>query len=382
MKPQSDPARLLVVIVVGLVLLSTAVVSVRSVGANQATDVKPAEVQTKSLRGALLAVEQVTDQRLDELKRDGTTAIVLLLSGGDQRAAEDAASERIRAAGLELHYWLEVAHCPELADAHPDWMASLQGHPEWRRLFSDPPTPGEDEVVKTYPWVPILSKESFDGQLQRMKRLLANRPQSTGVFLNDLQGAPSACGCGNHLCRWTTDYGKRRTTTPLKNDAPSKFVAEVRKLLPQSEVIPVWTTECEEHDGAADGLCAGVGCFKGICWKAWTEQLVPVARDSSQIGVLLPYKAFQRDLPIYRKPAGWITEAMKSFQTMPARYKQPPAPSSRLIAVLQGWDVTDQQIAQQISVASEAGAVGQIVAYTELDQSWSPKLVPLELQQH
>ncbi len=378
MKPQSDPARLLAGIVVGLVLLSTAVVSVRSVGANQAADVKPSETQTTSFSGALLSVEQATEQRLGELKRENTTAVVLLLRGGDQRAAEDAACERIRTAGLELHYWVEVAHCPELADAHPDWMASLQGHPEWRRLFSDPPTPGENEVVKTYPWVPILSKEPFDGQLQRVKRLLAGRSQPTGVFLNDLQGAPSACGCGNHLCRWTTDYGKRRTTTPLKNDAPSKFVAEVRKLLPKSDVIPVWTTECEEHDGAVDGLCAGVGCFKGICWKAWTEQLVPVASDSSQIGALLPYKAFQRDLPIYQKPAGWITEALQSFQTMPARYQQPAVPSSRLIAVLQGWDVSEQQIAQQISIAQEAGTAGHIVAFIELDQSWTPRLHSLK----
>ena len=377
MKPQSDPARLLAVLVVGLVLLSTAVVSVRSVGANQAAGSKPEETPTKPLRGALLSVEQATDQRLGELKREGTTAVVLLLRGEDQRAAEHAACERIRAAGLDLHYWVEVAHCPELADAHPDWMASLQGHPEWRRLFSDPPTPAENEVIKTYPWVPILSKEPFDGQLQRVTRLLADRPQPTGVFLNDLQGAPSACGCGNHLCRWTTDYGKRRTTTPLKNDAPSRFVAEIRKLLPESNVIPVWITECEEHDGAADGQCAGVGCFKGICWKAWTEQLVPVARDSSQIGALLPYKAFQRDLPIYQTPAGWITEALKSFQTMPIRYEQPPIPAARLIAVLQGWDVPEQQIAQQISVATEAGAIGYIVAFTELDQRWTPQVAKL-----
>ena len=68
MKPQSDSSRLLAVIVVGLVLLSIAVVSVRSVGANQAADAKLAEAQAKSLRGALLAVEQVTEKRLDELK--------------------------------------------------------------------------------------------------------------------------------------------------------------------------------------------------------------------------------------------------------------------------------------------------------------------------
>ncbi|MHC4875791.1 MAG: hypothetical protein ACYTGL_04785 [Planctomycetota bacterium] len=329
---------------------------------------------TQPFRGALLSADQATEKRLGDLKDDGFNAVVLPLHGGDQRRVEQAACDRVREAGLELHYWVEVAHCPELADEHPDWMASLQGHPEWRRLFSDPPTPKDGEVVKTYPWVPILSREPFDGQLRRVGRLLANRPPADGVFLNDLQGAPSACGCGNHLCRWTTDYGKRRTTTPLTNDAPSRFVAEIEKLLPKSEVIPVWTTECEEHDGADDGLCAGVGCFKGICWKAWTEQLMPVARQSRRVGALVPYRAFQRDLPIYNKPAGWIAEAMKTFRTMPARYKQPGVSAARLLAVVQGWDVSDAQIEQQIAVATAAGAGGHLVAFSEIDQSWKPRL--------
>ena len=34
-------------------------------------------------------------------------------------------------------------------------------------------------------------------------------------FLNDLQAAPSACGCGNTFCRWTPDYGPIRTATEL-----------------------------------------------------------------------------------------------------------------------------------------------------------------------
>ncbi|MBP85683.1 MAG: hypothetical protein CMJ64_03040 [Planctomycetaceae bacterium] len=101
----------------------------------------------------------------------------------------------------------------------------------------------------------ILNKEPFQQQLQRVEKLLADRAQPKGVFLNDLQGAPSACGCGNHLCRWTTDYGKIRTATRLGNDAPAAFVVAVKKLLPQSNVIPVWTTECEEHDTART-VCA------------------------------------------------------------------------------------------------------------------------------
>jgi len=298
-----------------------------------------------------------------------------LRGGAEARLTERRACERIKRAKLSLYYWIEVARCPDLADAHPAWMASLQGHSEWRRLFKNPPTPGKNEVVKTYPWVPILNEEPYQGQLRRVRKLLEDRPQPTGVFLNDLQGAPSACGCGNHLCRWTTDYGKIRTVTPLGNDAPAAFVAAVEKLLPRSDVIPVWTTECEEHDMAKDGLCAGVGCFKGTCWKVYTEQLMPVAKRSQTLGVLLPYRAFKRDLPIYGGKAGWITHAVKSFQTMPVRHKGKPIPPTRLIAILQGWDVTDEQVALQIDVAKNAGVAGCLVSYAKIEQGWQPRIL-------
>ena len=58
-------------------------------------------------------------------------------------------------------------------------------------------TPADDEVVKTYPWVPVLSREGFDAQLARVRKLLDGLPRPAGVFLNDLQAAPSACGCGH-----------------------------------------------------------------------------------------------------------------------------------------------------------------------------------------
>lgn len=337
---------------------------------------EPAGETTTRFHGALLAADQVTTTRLDSLTSGNVTAITLMLSSGaDARAAEYKAVDLIRKFGLQLYYWIEVARCSELADAHPEWMASLQGHSEWRRLFKDLPTPNADEVVKTYPWVPILNKEPFNAQLQRIRKLLAGRPEADGVFLNDLQGAPSACGCGNHLCRWTSDYGKVRTATPLGNDAPAAFTAAVRRLVPKSEVIPVWTTECEEHDGAATGLCAGVGCFKGICWKAYTEQLEPVAEQSGTLGVLVPYRAFQRNTPNYGGEAAWIADAVKSFQTMPIRYQRKPIPSSRLVTVLQGWEVSNQQIAAQIDVARKAGVTGILIAYIKVDQGWQPRIM-------
>ena len=150
-------------------------------------------------------------------------------------------------------------------------------------------------------------------------------------------------------------------------------MAAVKEFLPSVEVIPVWTTECEQHDGAEDGLCAGVGCFQGICWRAYTKQLMPVAKQSARLGVLLPYRAFQRDLPIYGHEAGWLMHAVKSFQTMPVRHRGAPIPPSRLIAVLQGWDLSDQKVAMQIDVAKRAGVAGFLVAYAEIEQDWKPK---------
>ena len=340
-----------------------------------ASGTEPAIVPAKPLRGALLSAEQVSSSRLDALKSAGIHSIALEIGGGQTRDAEQQACQLIGESNLALYYWIEVARCPELADAHPDWMASLQGHSQWRRLFDDPPAPSADEVVKTYPWVPVLNKEPFQGQLGRVRKLLEDRPAPEGVFLNDLQGAPSACGCGNHLCRWTSDYGKIRTVTPLGEDAAAAFVRAVEQLLPRSEVIPVWTTECEQHDGADDGLCAGVGCFAGICWESSTAQLMRVAVQSKRLGVLLPYRAFQRDLPIYGPQAGWITQAVKSLQTMPQRYRRPPILASRLIAVLQGWDVTDQQVARQIDVANQNGVAGYLVAYAKIEQSWQPRIL-------
>ena len=371
LKMTSGSRILMTIVFVPAVSISTWQISLAASPAKE-----EAQKQGSRFRGALLSAKQVTESRLSSLKSGGVQAVALQLrNGAGARITERQACERIQQSNLALYYWIEVARCPELADAHPASMASLQGHSQWRRLFNDPPTPRDDEVVKTYPWVPILNKEPFQQQLRRVQELLEDRPQPKGVFLNDLQGAPSACGCGNHLCRWTTDYGKIRTVTPLGNDAPAAFVAAVEKLVPQSNVIPVWTTECEEHDVAKDGLCAGVGCFKGTCWRVYTAQLMPVAKRSQTLGVLLPYRSFQRDLPIYGDKASWITHAVKSFQDMPVRHQGQPIASSRLITVLQGWDVTDQQVALQIDVANKAGVAGFLVAYAKIEQGWQPRIL-------
>ena len=170
-------------------LFATALYLVFSVSA-LAADENPGR-----LRGALLTAETASPTRLQQLRAEGYNAVVLSLNGdsAEERQLDRSAAQRIGDAGFELWYWIEIARNAKLADHHPQWMASLQGHQEWRRFFKDFPQPKSGEVVKNYPWVPILYRETFAVQLARVQELLAARPVSKGVMLNDLQGAPSAC---------------------------------------------------------------------------------------------------------------------------------------------------------------------------------------------
>ena len=47
-----------------------------------------------------------------------------------------------------------------------------------------------------------------------------------------------------------------------------------------------------------------------------------------------------------------------------------------MIAIVQGWGVTTDEIDAQLRAATKAGASGYVTVYDEIDQSWSPKIVP------
>ena len=356
-----------------------AVVGILAIMIPAIADEQVVPTEAPKLRATLIEASDASPERLTAIRSSGMNTVVFSLTHSSDQAKTTlrTATANAKQAGLMFAYWVEVARSPELADEHPEWMASLQTHDEWRRLFPDTPLPRTDQVAKTYPWVPILSREPFDAQLKRIRALLADLPAAELIFLNDVQGAPSACGCGNSLCRWTSDYGKKRTTVPLGDEAAALFISRIQEVSPNSEVIPVWTTECEEHDGDPDGLCAGVGCFKGICWKAYTRQLMPVAKACDRIAVLALYKEFQRDTPRYGSDtASWVEFAISTFESIPPQHHGTAIPSSRVIAVLQGWDVTEEEVDAQRRAATKSGASGYVVARKKLDQSWTPKIVP------
>jgi hypothetical protein len=312
---------------------------------------------------------------LNGIKRQSVQQLVISI-----RQSPDAQQlvhlNQYKESGLSVYYWIEVARDEGLASAHPEWMASIQGHPEWRRFYPDFPKERDDQMVKVFPWVPIFYQGAFEAQLDKVQKLLNTWPSAKGVFLNDLQGAPSACGCGHPLCRWTTDYGPKRTAGQLGHDAPAKFVQRIQTSFPNLECIPVWASECEAHD--KDGWCAGVGCYAGACWREWSKQLEPLSKQCSKLGALLTYKDLGRDLDHYTETAGWVTSAIGSFQSEMKRYKRPGIDANRLIAVLQGWDVSAQELAAQIKQTDETGAGGYLIAKTPIHSQWEPKLISLK----
>jgi hypothetical protein len=62
---------------------------------------------------------------------------------------------------------------------------------------------------------------------------------------------------------------------------------------------------------------------------------------------------------------------------MPPAHGGKAVPADRLIAILQGYDATADEIAAQIGQAQAAGAAGYVVSHAKIEQSWSPRIVPL-----
>ncbi|MEZ6097310.1 MAG: hypothetical protein R3C03_24315, partial [Pirellulaceae bacterium] len=301
--------------------------------------------------------------------------LVLVLDGENDALQTQVAAEMFESRG-RIDYFIEVGRNEKLADEHPEWICSLQGHPEWRHKFPEVGEPGDDELVKCYPWVSVFYESAFQAHLERIKKLLANKPKPTRIWLNDLQAGPSACGCGHILCRWTTDYGPVATADKLGDDAIALFVAEVKRVAPDCEVIPILTTECEEADKECE--CGGVDCFQGICWRAFSKQLDFVAQDSPVIGVACFYKLFDRDLERYGVEASWVRFAVESLEKMPPMRGGKGVETLRTVAILQGWDVDESELIAQKKKAVDSGAKGWLVVRTAINQSWEPRVIRFE----
>jgi hypothetical protein len=102
--------------------------------------------------------------------------------------------------------------------------------------------------------------------------------------------------------------------------------------------------------------------------------LGPVADEAPLIGVLGLYKEFGQNTAAYKEPAGWIRQAIHGFALMPPKHGGRAIEPQRLMMVVQGFDVTADELAAQIRQAEDAGAAGILVAYAKIDQSWQPQM--------
>ncbi|MFN0128226.1 MAG: hypothetical protein ACKV19_16245, partial [Verrucomicrobiales bacterium] len=322
-------------------------------------------------RSRVVSLAQVSDESIARWRSGEWNSIAIFIDDDAATEAVKDVSRKLESAGLEFEYFFEIARNVKLAEEHPEWMASLQGHDEWRRLFPNFPAARDGVVAKVYPWVPICYEESFDYHVKRLERVLNSLPRARRVWLSDIQGAPSACGCGHPLCRWTGDYGPVHTAKPLTDSAAADFLAVLKSKFSEVEFLPVWATECEEED--EHEACGGVGCFEGICWKAWTRQLMAVEKQSKVIGVSCMYKVHERDIPRYGGTGAWIPKAIDAFQSVPLKKKEPPVMTDRLVAVLQGFDVSDNEIEAQLAHAKNSMVRGVLLVDTPIDQSWTPR---------
>ena len=221
-----------------------------------------------------------------------------------------------------------------------------------------------------------------------MDELLIRVPDSyRGLLLNDLQGGPASCGCGNLQCRWAIDYGVPATATKEgADDAAARFVSEVRKLTPGKQIVPIWMTECEERDlpaakapnGKSTGLCGNVHCATGTCPQAFATQLRALVDAHPQpLGLLTAQQSCGRDAEIYGGPTGWISASvayLDSISLAPVRR----LPHEQLWLVVQGTakNRETEMAPRKAALSQQPGAV--IVARVPLDQSFEPRIMTVE----
>jgi len=331
----------------------------------------------------LVTPEAVSADAIRNWKTEGFTGVVLFLDETNVARLKPA-TEHLQAAGVPFHYWIEVGRNSRMADAHPRWVASLGMHYNWRKLAPKVKPPDTGDVGKAFPWVSINYKEAFDAHVARVKQLLAGAPTNyAGLLLNDLQGPPSSCGCGNVQCRWATDYHVAGTGSAMGNDAAAKFVREMEKLSGPRAVIPVWTTECEDEDlppekragKKSTGLCGDVSCAVGTCPKDFTKQWNNlVTGRPGAIALLALPNEFARTNATFTHGTGWIAQPVTYLDETLPKNGGTPFPHERLWIVVEGRTPEDELAARR--AAARTGATNVILTRVRVDQSFEPRVIP------
>ena len=343
-----------------------------------------AQTPTARPRIALVEAHSISSNDISDWKKEGFNAVAVVLNEATPDSMYAAAAKAAADAKLDVYYWIEIGRNAEMATKNPTWMAGLGSHTDWQKNFPKFPEPGVNQVAKAFPWVPIVYAETFNAHLKRIDQLLKRVPGGwTGVLLNDLQGGPSSCGCGNLQCRWAVDYYVSTTATKLEgDDVAARFVAEVRKHAGGKSVIPVWTTECSEVDlpssknggHPSTGFCGDVGCAHSACAQVFSAQWTALtATNSGLTAILGTHTSFGRVNPELGGGPTWVTNAVSYINTtLPSQGGKAIAPD-RLWVVIDGVSREDEAKARE--AADKIGVGGVIVAKIKIDQNYEPRML-------
>jgi hypothetical protein len=72
----------------------------------------------------------------------------------------------------------------------------------------------------------------------------------------------------------------------------------------------------------------------------------------------------RRNVPLWGPEAGWVGAVLRRYHERD--------PAQRLISVLQGWNVTEAELATQIDQSHAGDSAGYLVAGMAIDQSFWP----------
>ena len=348
----------------------------------------PASKPTNQVAEIVLAeTADASAEKISAWKKEGFKGVAMVLDERSSPAVYQRTAKAISGKSLDVYYWIEVGRNPALAESHPRWMASLGMHQDWQERFPNILPPVEGEVAKVFPWVSIGYQEAFDAHLERISQLLKRVPSNyRGLLLNDLQGGPSSCGCGNLQCRWAIDYHADATATKIEgDDVAAKFIAALRQRVRSKIIIPVWTTECEAEDlplkkrtnSFTTGFCGTVPCSHGLCPKDFARQWSALVKDSTDaVGLLSLHREFSRTHKEYGEGPAWIARSVDYVDKTLPQHGGAAYPHRKLWLVVQGATKEEELAARRIAAQTGAGMV--IVARTKIDQSYEPRIISVK----
>jgi len=313
------------------------------------------------------------DEGIEAARRAGANGIITPLDTQTERSYIEAFKSSARLQGLEPGFWIEIGRDQEAAITHTEWLHVPQ-HTDWLAQFPD----WSGGRAAVFPWLPLNNRAVFDYQVAKVVSIASKLDSGDSIYLSNVQNPPAGCGCGNLQCRsWDNSQGEKIAPSPYEHKEiffTSQFMETLKAKIPAMRITPIICPECEqsvlmgtvENPDAKTGYCNSINC-SDPCGGFYYPGLVRALNGIERVGLLCTYKAMRRDLPIYGEPAAWVSANI-------GRYSEHGA-VTKLLPVLQGWDVSEDEIKAQLSFVEKAKVRGYIISLMPLENSFWPVTV-------